>query len=94
MTKKSSNAQDRTLLDTVHAISQRAIDRGCNPAEPSQALTVVAVRIGLDFALHAGAAFAVVMQATSEAALEWTSALEDPDADLGCSLAPNGTTIH
>ena len=55
---------------------------------------MVAVRIGLDFAPHAGVAFAVVMKATSEAALEWASALEDPDADLGCSLAPNRTTIH
>jgi hypothetical protein len=94
MTKKSSLAQDKALLGAVHAISQRAIARGCNPAELSQALTVVAVRIGLEFAPPAGVAFAVVVQAISDAAVEWASSLQDPNADLGRHSAPHGTTIH
>jgi hypothetical protein len=94
MTKKTTHATDDALFVAVSQFAQQALADGCNPAELSQALTVVAVRIGLDLAPHAGVAFAVVMQATSDAAAEWASSLEEPNADLGRRPAPHGTTIH
>jgi hypothetical protein len=94
MTKKNSFTAEDSLAAAVREFAQQALADGCNPAELSCALTAAAVRIGLDLAPSAGIAFAVVMRAVSDAAAEWASSQNPPDADLD-SVAPFcGTTVH
>jgi hypothetical protein len=80
MTKKTSLTWDDALIAGLHQCTQRALAEGCNPAELSRALTVVAVRIGLDLAPSAGVAFAIAMRAASDAAAEWASSQHPQDA--------------
>jgi hypothetical protein len=94
MTKIHPYSEPDTLAKAVGELVRLALADGAHPADLSAALTVAAVRIGLQFAPNAGAAFAVVMKAVSDVALEWVTA-PAPDHDEGdVSAAPIGTTIH
>jgi hypothetical protein len=94
MTKKTSLASDDTLTAAIHKLAQQALADGCNPAELSCVMTAVAVRVGLELAPNAGAAFAVVMRAASDAAAEWVSSQNSQDADLESVTTLCGTTVH
>lgn len=93
MTQSTSPSDD--VFAAVDQFVRETLEGGCDPAKLSAALTMVAVRMGLDLAPNAGAAFAVVLRAASEAAQSWTSASpQQEESDLKRRPPPNATTVH
>jgi hypothetical protein len=92
MTQKTSSPSN-DVFEAVDQFVRGALEGGCDPAALSAALTLVAVRMGLDLAPNAGAAFAVVLRAASEAAQGWASTTPRQESDPENSR-PDGTTVH
>jgi hypothetical protein len=63
MTKIHSYSESDALAKAVGELVQLSLADGVHPSDLSAALTVAAVRIGLQFAPNAGVAFTVVMKA-------------------------------
>jgi hypothetical protein len=93
MTQKTSSQSD-DVFAAVDQFVRQALEDGCDPAELSAALTLVAVRMGLDLAPSAGAAFAVVMRAASDAAAQWASSQDPQDTGLDGTTMIRGRTVH
>ena len=93
MTKIHSYSEPDALAKAVSELVQQSLVDGVHPADLSAALTVAAIRIGLQYAPNAGVAFAVVMKAASDVAAEWVTAAKPRDQQ-DVQWAPIGTTIH
>jgi len=93
MTQSTSPSNDE--FEAVDQFVRSALEDGSDPAKLSAALTVVAVRMGLDLAPNAGSAFAVVFRAASEAAQSWAAkARQQEESDLERHSFKTATTIH
>jgi hypothetical protein len=93
MTQSTSPSDD--VFAAVDQFVRETLEAGCDPAKLSAALTMVAVRMGLDLAPNAGTALAVVLRAASEAAQSWTTASSPrEESDLTTRSLPNATTVH
>jgi hypothetical protein len=93
MTKTSSPSDD--VFAAVDQFVRGALEDGCDPAKLSAALTVVAVRMGLDLALNPETALAVVLRAASEATHSWASTRRrQEESDLELRSLATATTVH
>jgi hypothetical protein len=81
------------LANMIGELVQQSLADGVHPADLSAALTVAAIRIGLQYAPNAVVAFAVVMKAASDVAAEWSTAAK-PGDERNVLWPPIGTTIH
>ncbi len=73
---------------------QQALADGVHPSDLCTALTVAAVRLGLQFAPNAAVAFAVVMKAAGNAAVEWAATPATSAEEHSVLTAPIRTTMH
>jgi hypothetical protein len=93
MTKIPSYSQRDGLANVIGELVQQSLADGVHPADLSAALTVAAIRVGLQYAPNAGIAFAVVMKTAGDVAAEWVTAAKPRD-QRDVQWAPIGTTIH
>jgi hypothetical protein len=94
MTKIPSYSEPDALATAVGELVQLSLTDGVDPADLSAALTVAAVRIGLQFAPNAGVAFAVVMKAASNVAVELVTTVRPGADESDDPTVPLGTTMH
>jgi hypothetical protein len=93
MTTTPSSERD-AVTNAVDELIRQSLAEGVHPADLSTALTVAALRIGLQYAPNAGVAFSVVMKATSDFAVQVFAAANrcDHGRDLAAELTEG--TIH
>ena len=94
MAKIPSYLQADALARAMDELIQQAMADGVHPSDLSTALTVAAVRVGLQCAPNAGVAFAVVMKAAGDAAVEWAATPATSAEERSVLTAPIGTTMH
>lgn len=92
MTKKLAKAEDQALGDEIRVFVDQLLADGAHPAKLGYALTAIAMHLGLELAPNAGVAFAVVMKAASDVAIEWadqSGTASDPRTQVSLR-----TTLH
>ena len=78
----------------VSELIQPSLADGALPPGLRAALTVAAVRIGLQFSPYAGVPFAVVMKAASDVAVECVTAAAPDRDERDVSAGPIGGAMH